>query len=192
MGLFGRQQGGRKRSKIRQKVELRCDVVTTKVLVDPREAGMPLLSCPKLKLSLYVPSGSYTSSSLQPLFWGGLSCEISTGNTPNSLLELGGQGSKCLGSGDTLQQPLQSSRRMSTLLLSIYAQLSRDNIKISLKFLSFLSKPRGSRGQTPCAISPMEPRFQPHVATHQPQKLPSSFVALSPHAHCSFCSLLSS
>lgn len=135
IGLFKYQQAGRIGSKIRQNKELSCDVVTTKVSVDPHGAGMLLPSCLKLKLSLYGPSGSYTSSSLQPLFWEGLNCKISTGNTPNSLLELGGQGNKCLGSGDTLQHPLQCSRRMSTLL-SVYVQLSSDNTKSSLKSAS--------------------------------------------------------
>ena len=98
-----------------------------------------------------------------------------------------GFGGKCLGSGDTLHHPLERGSRMSSLLLSVYIQLPRDNNKVSLKFLNFLSKPRGSRGQTPWAISPMEPRLQPHAATHRSQKLPSPFVALSLHTYCSFC-----
>ena len=129
MGLFGCQQGGRKKSDTGQKEELSCDVVTTKVSVDAREARMPLLGCPRLKLAFTHPQG-LTQAALFSYFSG-----------KNSILKHEeaihpiacwdwGVGSRCLGLGGILQHPLQSSRRMSTILLSVYVQLSRDNIEI--------------------------------------------------------------
>lgn len=82
----------RKGNRIKHMEELSCDTVTTKVSMDPTGhsgPGMALQSYPKLEVSLNMPSGSWASSSLPPIFWQGLSYETSAGNTPNSCVPRG-------------------------------------------------------------------------------------------------------